>query len=164
MDTRSISSRKAGILAAAVLLCICSAVMMLRYQDMADWVDSMEDIGTRQTETLYEMGDDLSEGNYLLYNEYSQETAFSDVLEWYGQSPFELLGRYMDYGIFDSEGESLLSDTSETEAQRLAEEESQYYAFRASFYFGEAGELSDIQVDGSALEPKTAYSLEQMSL
>ena len=164
MDTRSISSRKAGILAAAVLLCICSAVMMLRYQDMADWVDSMEDIGTRQTETLYEMGDDLSEGNYLLYNEYSQETAFSDVLEWYGQSPFELLGRYMDYGIFDSEGESLLSDTSETEAQRLAEEESQYYAFRASFYFGEAGELSDIQVDGSALEPKTAYSLEQQYL
>lgn len=164
MDTRSISSRKAGILAAAVLLCICSGVMMLRYQDMADWVDSMEDIGARQKETLYEMGDDLSEGNYLLYNEYSQETAFSDVLEWYGQSPFELLGRYMDYGIFDSEGESLLSDTSETEAQRLAEEESQYYAFRASFYFGEAGELSDIQVDGSALEPKTAYSLEQQYL
>ena len=83
MDTRSISSRKAGLLAAAVLLCICSAAMMLRYQDMEEWVESSEDIGARQAKTLYEMGGDLSEGNYLLYNEYSRETAFSDVLERY---------------------------------------------------------------------------------
>ena len=164
MDTRSISSRKAGLLAAAVLLCICSAAMMLRYQDMEEWVESSEDIGARQAKTLYEMGGDLSEGNYLLYNEYSRETAFSDVLERYGQRPFELLRKYMDYGVFDSEGESLLSDTGEAEAGRLSEEESQYYTFRVLFDFGESGELSGIQVDGGALEPETAYSLEQRYL
>ena len=66
MDTRSTNSRKAGLIAAALLLCICSAVMLIRYPELASWVESSEDIGERQMETLYEMGSDLSEGNYIL--------------------------------------------------------------------------------------------------
>lgn len=50
MDTRSTNSRKAGLIAAALLLCICSAVMLIRYPELASWVESSEDIGERQME------------------------------------------------------------------------------------------------------------------
>ena len=164
MDTRSTNSRKAGLIAAALLLCICSAVMLIRYPELASWVESSEDIGERQMETLYEMGSDLSEGNYILYNEYSKETALSEVLESYGQSSFDLTRRYMDYGIFDADGGSLLDDTSETEAGRLTDRDGEYYAFRAEFSYGEEGVLTNIQVDGEALDPETSYNMEQRYL
>ena len=161
MDTRSTSSRKAGLIAAALLLCICSAVMLIRYPELASWVESSEDIGERQIETLYDMDDELSVGNYILYNEYSKET---DLLEEYGQSPFDLTRRYMDYGVFDGDGESLLSETGEAAAGRLTDWDGKYYAFRAEFSFGDGGALTDIQVDGEALDPETAYNMEQRYL
>lgn len=161
MDTRSTSSHKAGLIAAALLLCICSAVMLIQYPELASWVESSEDMGERQIETLYDMDDELSVGNYILYNEYSKET---DLLEEYGQSPFDLTRRYMDYGVFDADGESLLSETGEAAAGRLTDRDGKYYVFRAEFSFGDGGALTDIQVDGEALDPETAYNMEQRYL
>ena len=86
------------------------------------------------------------------------------MLESYGQSSFDLTRRYMDYGIFDADGGSLLDDTSETEAGRLTDRDGEYYAFRAEFSYGEEGVLTNIQVDGEALDPETSYNMEQRYL
>lgn len=164
MGIRLTDSHRAGLIAAVLLLCLCSAGMLIRYPELASWVESAEDKGERQIETLCDMGAELSEGNYILYNEYSKETDLSDVLEYYGQSPFELTRRYMDYGIFNADGESLLEDTDEKEKGYLTSANGQYYAFRAEFSFGDEGVLDNIQVDGEALDPETAYNIEQRYL
>ena len=69
------------------------------------------------------MADDLCEGNYFLYNEYSQETDKADILSDYMDSNFLLLRKYMDCGLFDRAGESLLENLSADVSENLQEED-----------------------------------------
>lgn len=167
MDTKSKSSHKSGIFVVIILLSICSLIMLSRYSGISSNLESLE----KEPEVLpYEsslrsVGYDLAEGNYLLYNEYAGETEPSEVLEEYGQRNFDLTSRYLDYGVFNSEGEQLLDSVSETEAERLTgDEESGNYSFRVKYSFSENGALSDIQVDGTELSPEQEYNLESSFL
>ena len=122
LDTRSKSSHKIGIITAVLFLAFCSVIMMGQYGSMASYLNTEEAEDTWNTDALWGMGYDLNEGNYILYNEYAKETDPSEVLEEYGQRRFDLTKKYLDYGVFNSEGESVLDDTSNTVSDRLQAE------------------------------------------
>ena len=163
MDTRSKNSRKLGVIITVLFLGLCSILMMNNYGTIRKVLEEETDQSSRQMETLLTIGDDLVEGSYILYNEYSGETELSDILYEYGQRDFDLTRRFMEYGVFDSEGKSLLEETTELESTRLQRSE-QYYAFRAEYEFSEEGELVGIQVEGKSLTAQKAYELESTYL
>ena len=95
LDTKLKNSRNPGFIAAFILLALCSVIMLSRYNAMALYLDSMSDNEGQYLESLRGVGNDLAEANYLLYNEYSNETDRGEVLDEYGQRPFDLTKRYM---------------------------------------------------------------------
>ena len=161
LDTKLKNSRNPGFIAAFILLALCSVIMLSRYNAMALYLDSMSDNEGQYLESLRGVGNDLAEANYLLYNEYSNETDRGEVLDEYGQRPFDLTKRYMDYEIFDNgDGEALLNRTNETTQNHLQEGTTDYYAFRAKYTFSENGSLAGIEVDGTSLQPEDEYLIE----
>ncbi len=161
LDTKLKNSRNPGFIAAFILLALCSVIMLSRYNAMALYLDSMSDNEGQYLESLRGVGNDLAEANYLLYNEYSNETDRGEVLDEYGQRPFDLTKRYMDYEIFDNgDGEALLNRTNETTQNHLQEGTTDYYAFRAKYTFSENGSLAGIVVDGTSLQPEDEYLIE----
>lgn len=170
MDTKSKNSRKAGIIVVVIFLSICSLIMMSQYSNMKYVMDSANsEASEAATETepyaeaLSSISSDMAEGNYLLYNEYANETDPAEVLDEYGQRGFDLSKRYFDYEVFDSDGGQLLKNVSGETADDLqaAGEEEAGYAFRAYYTFSQSGELSSLQIDGTALSPEDEYSLEE---
>lgn len=164
MDTKSKNSHRLGVIVVLLLLAACSVTMMLQYTTIKTSLEAEEEVQSQYINNLYEMGNDLAEGNYILYNEYAKETDSSVVLEEYGKLSFDLIRKYADCEVFDSEGEPLLKKVSSTTAGYLSEDDSDYYAFRAEYTFSSTGELAGIQVDGNALEPEQAYGLENYFL
>ncbi len=165
MGTKLKNSRNLGFIAAAILLVLCSLGMMSRYGAMSRYLDNSMNNEGQYLEVLDGMSDDLAEANYFLYNDYSGETDPGDVLEEYGQRPFDLTKRYMDYEIFDNDtGKALLNRTSESTQNHLKEESSDYYAFRVKYSFSENGILAGIEVDGNVLQPEDEYLLESYFL
>ena len=161
LDTKLKNSRNPGFIAAFILLALCSVIMLSRYNAMALYLDSMSDNEGQYLESLRGVGNDLAEANYLLYNEYSNETDRGEVLDEYGQRPFDLTKRYMDYEIFDNgDGEALLNRTNETTQNHLQVGTTDYYAFRAKYTFSENGSLAGIEVDGTSLQPEDEYLIE----
>ena len=173
MDTRSKNSRKAGIIVVVILLSLCSLIMMSQYNGMKYVMDAANSEAAADAESpvLYEsalrsISYDLAEGNYLLYNEYVNETDPADVLDEYGHRDFDRSKRYVDYEVFDSDGEQLLKNEDEETADNLQAngEEDAGYAFRAYYTFSQNGELSAVQIDGTALSPEEEYNLESAYL
>ncbi|MDM8211439.1 sensor histidine kinase [Mediterraneibacter glycyrrhizinilyticus] len=173
MDTKSKNSRRAGIIVVVVFLSLCSLIMMSQYDGMKYAMDSANSEATEDAESpvpyesaLGSISRDLAEGNYLLYNEYANETDPADVLDEYGQRDFDWSKRYFDYEVFDSDGNQLLKNEDEATAENLQanSEEDAGYAFRASYTFSQEGELSSVQIDGTALSPEEEYNLESTYL
>ena len=106
----------------------------------------------------------LIEGNYILYNEVYEETDRAYVLQEYGGDRFDLLRKYMDYEVFDWDGNALLESNSKSVLENLVKKEDTTYAFRVAFTFQDDGELSDIQVNGNMLDERTEYEIEQYLL
>lgn len=161
MDTRLTNSRKKNVLLTLLVLCVCSALMMATYPSLYHWTDNALDPEEKKEGVLKEMGDDLAVGNYILYNEISNETSRSEILEDFSSSGVNLTLKYVDYGIFDEEGNSLLKDTPEDTVDSLWDEGTDRYAVRAAFSFNEVSELADVNVTGSELEPEEEYNLER---
>ena len=143
--------------------------MMSQYDGMKYEMDTANSEATEDAEApvpytsvLSSISMDLAEGNYLLYNEYADETDPAEVLDEYGQRNFELAKKYFDYEVFDSEGQQLLKNVDEETAERLLanSEDEAGYAFRARYTFSGNGEISSVQIDGTALSPEEEYSLE----
>ena len=169
MDTKSKNSRKTGIIVVVILLIVCSLIMMSQYNGMKYAMESANSEATSDAEApvpyesaLGSISHDLAEGNYLLYNEYAKETDPAQVLDEYGQRDFDWSKRYFDYEVFDSDGEQLLKNVDEDTAASLQanQEEDAGYAFRAYYTFSQNGELSSVQIDGTALSPEEEYNLE----
>ncbi len=100
MDIRSKNSHKAGIIAAALLLAFCSFMMLRGYPEMSAYLESAESDESVYEEALYDMSEDLAEGNYILYNEYAKTTDPGEVLDEFGQREFDLTRKYMDCDVF----------------------------------------------------------------
>lgn len=172
MDTKLRSSRKRGIIVTVIFLSICSLIMLSQYDGISRYLNNIpkaESVSFRTVLLNTEIGRDLAEGNYLLYNQYTGETDPAEVLELYGQTKFELTDKYLDTGLFDSSGNriSLDQQVSETETETplySGTEETAGYVFRAKYTFSENGELVSIQVDGTELSPEDEYELESAFL
>ena len=190
MDTKSKNSHKRGIIITVILLAFCSVMMLSQYDSIRGAVETAPTAYEASfSDTLREssIGQDLAEGNYLVYNQYSHDTDPADVLSDYGQRNFELTAKYLDIGLYDAEGKPLTeaqpetaetdekattSETGDTETKmsttdrRLQEpdEESAGYAFRAEYTFSADGQLAGIQVDGTELMPEEEYDLENQFL
>ena len=119
-------------------------LMMSRYGAISSYLDEAETAAETSAppyeSILRNISYDIAEGNYLLYNEYAQQTDPAEVLQEYGQRNFDLTEKYLDYGIFDSEGQQLLAGVDETTAERLTAAEEDY-AFRVKYIFTENGDL-----------------------
>ena len=113
---------------------------------------------------ISDMGDGLAIGNCILDNEISGGREQSELLEEYGMSQFNLLKKYMEYGAFDRNGESLLKSTSDSVATRLLSDSDSIYGIRVAYTYDADGELSDIEVSGSRLTPEEEYEAEQSFL
>ena len=148
-----------------ILICICSTVLLSRYRSFyeagekaqKEKADSMENV-------ISDMGGGLAIGNCILDNEISGEREQSELLEEYGMSQFNLLKKYMEYGAFDRNGESLLKSTSDSVATRLLSDSDSIYGVRVAYTYDADGELSDIEVSGSRLTPEEEYEAEQSFL
>lgn len=160
MDTKLKNSHKKGIIVVTILLVFCSVMMMAGYSDMSSSVESAESSTFRYDQAFSGIGSDLAEGNYLLYNEYSQETSRTDILRQYGQRSFDLTKRFLDYEIIDDEGNALLENSDETVFAQLIKDETDYYGLRVKYVFESEGNLADIQIDGTAIKPEKGYELE----
>ena len=100
MDTKSKNSRSAGVIVAVVFLSLCSLVMTSQYDGMKRAMDSANSKASEAAtetepyaEALSSISSDMAEGNYLLYNEYANETDPAEVLDEYGQRDFDLTKR-----------------------------------------------------------------------
>ena len=160
MDTKLKSSRKLNAILTGLVLFICSFGMLLSYSSLARTLDSAGETEEEIPGTIYNMGSGLAEGNYILYNEVYEETPQEEVLEDYGKTSFDLLRKYMEYGVFDANGESLHDSTGTEAADRLQARDSDYYAFRAEYTFSVDGELSDVVVSGERLTADEEYTAE----
>ena len=161
MDTKLKSSRKYGIVYILILLIACSVGMMLTYPSLEKQMNEQSDIDELIVQTVIGMGPKLAEGNYIVYNEVSKETSQSDVLEDFGNTDFDLLRKYMDCGVFDTEEDSLLESTGAGTASSLLDDSDGEYAVRMLFEFASDGELSKVQVTGNGLSPDEEYGAEQ---
>ncbi len=125
MDIRSKSSHKAGIIAAALLLAFCSFMMLRGYPEMSAYLESAESDESVYEEALYDMSEDLAEGNYILYNEYAKTTDPGEVLDEFGQRGFDLTRKYMDCDVFtvseSSEEDEAHAQTEDTVSADTAE-------------------------------------------
>lgn len=117
MDIRSKNSHKAGVIAVVLLLAFCAAVMIGGYPEMSSFLESEESEETIYMEVLRGIGDDLAEGNYILYNECTRETDLGQVLDEFGQREFDLTRKYMDYGVFRDEEETVDEEAAEDSDQ-----------------------------------------------
>ena len=123
MDTKLKNSRKRGIIAAVILLGICSMIMMSQYDGIGRAIKSVPTTYEASfVDTLGEssFGQYLSEGNYLVYNQYSRDTDPAEVLKEFGQRNFELTGKYLDIGLFDAEGNPLSVENDDSESKKAA--------------------------------------------
>ena len=141
MDTKLKNNNKRGNLLTVIVLLISSVGMMLFYPAFSSYITDQDQKEMRKEEQMLDMLDPILYGNYLLYNEISNETESSEVIEEYGNSRFGLMKKYMKYGIFDESGTAML--TSDESAKKLPEEfDSDTYALCVRFSFDVDGDIS----------------------
>ena len=158
MDTKLKNSRNIGRLIIVLVLVLCSVGMMLTYWWTSDELDTYVPPRADEEEVIASMSDNLTAGNYIMDKERSGGVDVLDMQEEY--HAFGLLRKYMDCAVFDEEGELLTNGVDSKRAERLKDEETDYYAFRAEYTFSGGGDISGIRVSGSALTPEEEYELE----
>ena len=108
LDTKLKSNPKIVWLAVILVLCICSAGMILLYPSIRNSAQEDRNESSNELGPYVDEFTSLAEGNYVLYNQLSKETSQADVLEENAYNEFRLLERYTDYSITDEEGNILL--------------------------------------------------------
>lgn len=152
------NSRNIGRLIIVLVLALCSAGMMLTYRWTSDELDSYVPERADTEDVLSSISDNLSAGNYIMDKDVYGDIDVLDMQEEY--YAFGLLRKYMDCAVFDEDGELLTTGVDSKRAEQLKDEETEYYAFRAKYTFSGGGDISGIQVSGSALTPEQEYDLE----
>lgn len=161
LDTKLKNSRKKRIVAVCLVCCLCAIGMIMTYGTIRRSYQASTGTESKIEDAVYSMGENLATGNGFLYNEITEEESYQELLQEYGWSQFELLKKYMDYGMFDENNQSLLKSTDEATAAKLLDQEKEQYAFKAVFTYDFDGELSDVNVTGSALTSEEEFTAEQ---
>ena len=159
MVTKLKNSRKFAVVVMSFVVLVCTMIMIGSYPIFARNM-SGEITETVQNDELGDLSDELLDGVYFLYNQAYEEVEQSELVSYLDMDDFLLLRKYMDYEIFDFDGNALLDKEDSAKVKKLVRSDTEY-AFRVSIIFNEDGNLQDVQVDGSALDEQNAYYLEE---
>lgn len=160
LDTKLKNNPKIVWLAVLLVLCICSAGMILLYPSIRNSAQEDRNESSNELGLYVDEFTSLAEGNYVLYNQLSKETSQADVLEENAYNEFRLLERYTDYSITDEEGNILLESQQDVQ-EALESGQDGRYALKVEFVFDSHGQVSSVGVSGSRLDRETAYGMEQ---
>ena len=156
------NSRNIGRVIIVLVMALCSVGMMLTYWQTRDELNKYVPARSDTESVIASLSDNLSAGNYIMDKDVYGGVDVLDMQEEY--YAFGLLRKYMDCAVFDQNGELLTSGVDSKRAERLKDEESDYYALRVEYTFSAGGELSGIQVSGSEFTPAQEYDLENRFL
>lgn len=156
------NSRNIGRVIIVLVMALCSVGMMLTYWQTRDELNKYVPARSDTESVIASLSDNLSAGNYIMDKDVYGGVDVLDMQEEY--YAFGLLRKYMDCAVFDQNGELLTSGVDSKRAERLKDEESDYYAFRVEYTFSAGGELPGIQVSGSEFTPAQEYDLENRFL
>ena len=159
MVTKLKNSRKFAVVVMSFVVLVCTMIMIGSYPIFARNM-SGEITETVQNEEVCALSDELLDGVYFLYNQAYEEVEQSELVSYLDMDDFLLLRKYMDYEIFDFDGNALLDKEDSVKVKKLVRSDTKY-AFHVSIIFNEDGNLQDVQVDGSALDEQNAYYLEE---
>lgn len=160
MDTNLKSSRKIRTIITIVILSLFAAGIVGSYyvvsrNNIASTVTVEEDI----EDCIERMDYSLATGNRILYNEVTGVKDASEQMEMMSNSAFSLFKKYMDYQIFDKEGNPLFKENDDQINEALKSNDS--YALKIEYKYGTAGTMSNVTVSGTKLVPEEAYNIEK---
>ena len=160
MDTNLKSSREIRTIVTIVILILFAAGIVGSYyvvsrNNIASTVTVEEDI----EDCIERMDYSLATGNRILYNEVTGAMDASEQMEMMSNSAFSLFKKYMDYQIFDKEGNPLFKENDDQINEALKSNDS--YALKIEYKYGTAGTMSNVIVSGTKLVPEEAYNIEK---
>lgn len=160
MDTNLKSSREIRTIITIVILSLFAAGIVGSYymvsrNNIASTVTVEEDI----EDCIERMDYSLATGNRILYNEVTGVKDASEQMEMMSNSAFSLFKKYMDYQIFDKEGNPLFKENDDQINEALKSNDS--YALKIEYKYGTAGTMSNVTVSGTKLAPEEAYNIEK---
>jgi signal transduction histidine kinase len=160
LDTNLKSSRKIRTIITIVILSLFAAGIVGSYymvsrNNIASTVTVEEDI----EDCIERMDYSLATGNRILYNEVTGVKDASEQMEMMSNSAFSLFKKYMDYQIFDKEGNPLFKESDDQINEALKSNDS--YALKIEYKYGTAGTMSNVTVSGTKLVPEEAYNIEK---
>lgn len=160
MDTNLKSSREIRTIVTIVILILFAAGIVGSYyvvsrNNIASTVTVEEDI----EDCIERMDYSLATGNRILYNEVTGAMDASEQMEMMSNSAFSLFKKYMDYQIFDKEGNPLFKENDDQINETLKSNDS--YALKIEYKYGTAGTMSNVTVSGTKLAPEEAYNIEK---
>ena len=160
MDTNLKSSREIRTIVTIVILILFAAGIVGSYyvvsrNNIASTVTVEEDI----EDCIERMDYSLATGNRILYNEVTGAMDASEQMELMSDSAFSLFKKYMDYQIFDKEGNPLLEGNDDQTNEALQSDNS--YVLKIEYKYGTSGTMSNVTVSGTKLSPEEAYDVEK---
>lgn len=160
MDTNLKSSREIRTIVTIVILILFAAGIVGSYyvvsrNNIASTVTVEEDI----EDCIERMDYSLATGNRILYNEVTGAMDASEQMEMMSNSAFSLFKKYMDYQIFDKEGNPLFKENDDQINEALKSNDS--YALKIEYKYGTAGTMSNVTVSGTKLAPEEADNIEK---
>ena len=160
MDTNLKSSREIRTIVTIVILILFAAGIVGSYyvvsrNNIASTVTVEEDI----EDCIERMDYSLATGNRILYNEVTGAMDASEQMEMMSNSAFSLFKKYMDYQIFDKEGNPLFKENDDQINEALKSNDS--YALKIEYKYGTAGTMLNVTVSGTKLAPEEAYNIEK---
>lgn len=160
MDTNLKSSREIRTIVTIVILILFAAGIVGSYyvvsrNNIASTVTVEEDI----EDCIERMDYSLATGNRILYNEVTGAMDASEQMEMMSNSAFSLFKKYMDYQIFDKEGNPLFKENDDQINEALKSNDS--YALKIEYKYGTAGTMSNVTVSGTKLAPEEAHNIEK---
>jgi signal transduction histidine kinase len=160
LDTNLKSSREIRTIVTIVILILFAAGIVGSYyvvsrNNIASTVTVEEDI----EDCIERMDYSLATGNRILYNEVTGAMDASEQMEMMSNSAFSLFKKYMDYQIFDKEGNPLFKENDDQINEALKSNDS--YALKIEYKYGTAGTMSNVTVSGTKLAPEEAYNIEK---
>ena len=124
MDTNLKSSRKIRAIVTIMILSLFAAGIVGSYyvvrKDIASTFTVEEDV----EECIELMDYSLATGNRLLYSEVTGTMDASEQMQLMSDSAFSLFKKYMDYQIFDKEGNPLLAGNDDQTNEALKSDNS----------------------------------------
>ena len=157
LDTKLKNKRSIAIVL-LVLVMIGSSIVMVGSYPQYNRNQKIEK--NVQNETMMSMMDSFVGGTYYLYNQVYEKIDPVDMVDFYNFDNFLELKTYVDYGVFNLKGESLLNNLTTREEKQLSSNKADY-AFRLKIALDKNGLLEAVDVDGTAFSEKESLQLEQ---